>query len=278
MTGQQLPLGDASSVFAAHEPVLQSLPLLEGATSPTFGEADRWDFNGVLRRPASRLPGQWRLPFAGLSPVQGLLARELAMIEFNPRHPSVLAAGLHLPPTPRKVPTHRGRGQVLRALASFGTAHHLPDDFALWEAADFHDYLVARRREIDDTALRPHVTVIKLLHQFAPALSRGLAADPGRARPQRRSSTWSGTRRCGPRLSSPTPGSRSSARPGPTSTSSAPTSCAPAPAGRACRHPGADWTPPVSASASTSGSPTPPTGSPSGLSATRHAPRTPPSP
>ncbi|SOR84460.1 MULTISPECIES: hypothetical protein [Streptomyces] len=100
------------------------------------------------------------------------------MLEFNPRHPAVLAAGVHLPPTPRKVPTQRARGQVLRALAAFGAAEHLPDDFAQWAVEDFHRYIAERRRTTDDTAVRAHITVIKLLHQFAPVLTTGLPADP----------------------------------------------------------------------------------------------------
>ncbi|MFJ6372630.1 hypothetical protein ACIQK5_31140 [Streptomyces virginiae] len=178
MSGRQQANGAPSAVFADDEPVLQSVPLLAGATSPSFGEMDCWDFNGVLRRPASHLPGQWRLPFMGLSPGQNLLARELAMIESNPRHPAVLAAGVHLPPTPRKVPTLRSRGQVLRALAAFGAGRGLPDDFSLWAPEDFHDYVTQRRQDTEDTAVRPHIVVIKVLHRLAPVLSGGLPADP----------------------------------------------------------------------------------------------------
>ncbi|OAH13499.1 hypothetical protein [Streptomyces jeddahensis] len=178
MTGRQHPLAPRSSVFADDEPVLQSLPLLAGASSPTFGESTCWDFNGVLRRPASHLTGQWRLPFTDLSLGQNLLARELAMIEFNPRHPAVLTAGVHLPPTPRKVPTQRARGQVLRALAAFGATEDLPDDFGHWSVEDFHRYITQRRCITDDTAVRAHITVVKLLHQFAPVLTTGLPADP----------------------------------------------------------------------------------------------------
>ncbi|WP_433445921.1 hypothetical protein ACQPXS_00715 [Streptomyces sp. CA-142005] len=85
---------------------------------------------------------------------------------------------MHLAPTPRKVPTLRGHGQVLRALAAFGAAQHLPDDFGLWAAEDFHRYLAVRLRDTDATAMRPHIAVIKLLHRLAPILSMRLPADP----------------------------------------------------------------------------------------------------
>ncbi|MEU8794587.1 hypothetical protein [Streptomyces sp. NPDC048643] len=178
MTSRQRHLAPKSSVFAGDEPVLQSLPLLADASSPAFGESTCWDFNGVLRRPASRLASQWRLPFTSLSPGQNLLARELAMIEFNPRHPTVLAAGIHLPPTPRKVPTHQARGLVLRALAAFGSAENLPDDFAQWTVDDFHRYIAGRRRTTDDTGVLAHINTVKLLHRLTPVLTAGLPADP----------------------------------------------------------------------------------------------------
>jgi hypothetical protein len=178
MSGQPDPSG-RSSVFADDEPVLQSMPLLPRARPPLFGETQTWDFNDVLRRPARLLPGQWRLSLMQLTEVQNLLARELAMIEFNPRHPKILARGLHLQPRRRKVGTVQRHVGILRALATFGAGEGLPEDFGHWSTADFHRYLIDRREHLDLTAVRPHVLTIKLLHRLAPALTNGgLTADP----------------------------------------------------------------------------------------------------
>ncbi|MGP4089201.1 hypothetical protein [Streptomyces sp. KR55] len=167
------------SVFADDEAVLQYLALLPRARSPLFGERQTWDFNDVLRRPARLMPGQWRLPFMQLTAVQNLLARELAMIEFNPRHPDILARGLHLQPRPRKVGTVQRHVGILRALATFGADEGLPEDFSQWSTADFHRYITDRRQNLELTAVRPHIMTVKLLHRLAPVLSHGgLAADP----------------------------------------------------------------------------------------------------
>ncbi|WP_328331411.1 hypothetical protein [Streptomyces sp. NBC_00455] len=100
-------------------------------------EPQAWDFNDVLRRPARLLPGQWRLTLMQLTEVQNLLARELAMIEFNPRHPKILARGLHLQPRPCKVGTVQRHVGILRAMALFEAGEGLPEDFGQWSTADF---------------------------------------------------------------------------------------------------------------------------------------------
>lgn len=173
------PLPARQSIFRHDEPILQSTPLLEDAVSPLFGESGVWDFNGVVRRPANLLPGSWRLPFTRLSPLQSLLAREICMIEFNPRHPAVLAAGIHIGATPRKIGTARSRMTVLRALAEFSATKDLPEDFGQWATSDFHLYLKELIEGREGSTAAPHVVTIKNLHRFASALSSGgLSVDP----------------------------------------------------------------------------------------------------
>ena len=77
-----------SGVFKAHEPVIGSHPLLAGARVPRFGNAVEWNLNGVIRRPANLSASAWTVVFSDelAEPSWNLLAREMSMIMFNPRH------------------------------------------------------------------------------------------------------------------------------------------------------------------------------------------------
>ena len=101
------PRPRSGGTFADDEPVMQSHPLLTDAVVPQFGSTDEWNLNGVIRRPAKLPACAWTLKFSGelAEPSWNLLAREVSMILFNPRHPTVVAAGLSLKPTPAKPTT-----------------------------------------------------------------------------------------------------------------------------------------------------------------------------
>jgi len=84
--------------FGDDEPVIQSHPLLPDAQVPRFGGTERWNLNGVIRRPARLYSAAWILVFSHelAVPPWNVLARELSMVLLNPRHPVVTAAGLSL--------------------------------------------------------------------------------------------------------------------------------------------------------------------------------------
>ncbi|MFD7337807.1 hypothetical protein ACFV98_17610 [Streptomyces violascens] len=179
MTGR-LPLPSAVSVFRADESVIQSLPLLPDAVSPLFGDATGpWDLNGVVARPVNQNRAQMRVQLHGLSPQWNLMARELVMILFNPRHPAVLQRGVHLPVTPHKVNTVRRKPSYLRDLAAFGTRHQLPDDIEQWGTQYFEEYIRHKCDPEASESLAGHVLVIKELHRLRPVLAcGGVKKDP----------------------------------------------------------------------------------------------------
>ncbi|MFE5091587.1 hypothetical protein ACFRCI_14545 [Streptomyces sp. NPDC056638] len=178
MTGQH-PLPRRISIFRDDEPVIQSLPLLDGGQPPLFGDAGIWDFNGVLKRPANQGKANMRVLLHGLRPDWNLMARELGMIWFNPLHPAVLARGIHLPSDARTVGTVRMRVGNLRALTEFGAEHQLPPDITEWSDADFKAYIAYRCEVTEIGSVNEHIVVIKSLHQFRRALAcGGLRKDP----------------------------------------------------------------------------------------------------
>ncbi|MGW2696959.1 hypothetical protein [Streptomyces sp. NPDC001296] len=170
----RLPLPESLSVFRGDEPVVQSHPLLPGASSPRFGDnTDCWDFNGVIRRPANQHRTEHRIQLLrGVNPSWYLLSREMAMIWLNPRHPAVLAQGIHLRASPYEVNTVRARLGHLRALSEFGAKQHLPDDITQWAEEDFHRY-VDHHHTPGTFTLSGHITVIRALHRFRGVLACG---------------------------------------------------------------------------------------------------------
>ncbi|MFJ8624896.1 hypothetical protein ACIRD3_18905 [Kitasatospora sp. NPDC093550] len=174
-----LPLPDGLSIFRDDEPVIQSNPLLPGAVSPRFGDRACWDFNGVLRKAPNRPGAAMRVLLRGLDGEWNLLARELAMIWFNPRHPNLLERRIHLKPTPHSPLTVVGRIGHLRALAVFAADRALPQHPAQWADQDFQDYVDHRCDSGDALSVLGHIHVIKALHRLRGALAcGGLPRDP----------------------------------------------------------------------------------------------------
>lgn len=175
----RLPVPASRSVFRDDEPVAQSHPLLPDARPPRFGHCEHWNLDGVIERPVNQSPVNYRVSFKGLSPIWNLRAREMAMIWLNPRHPAVLAAGVHLHPQPREPRTVASRAGTLRTFAVWAQAANLPDDLTRWDVEDFHRYIDAQRQRLALGSVNEHVVVIKALHQFGPVLAcGGLPADP----------------------------------------------------------------------------------------------------
>ncbi|MET8621040.1 hypothetical protein [Streptomyces albidoflavus] len=172
MTGS-LPLPTPRSVFRDDEPVLQSHSLLDDARPPRFGERICWDLNGVIRKPVNQSPANMRMNFHALSPGWNLTARELTMIWFNPRHPKVLAHGIHLKADPRAPNTVRQRLSILREIAAFGLAQGLGDDPALWDSEAFRRHITHNSDPEPKSGLSEHIVVIKALHRFRQVLACG---------------------------------------------------------------------------------------------------------
>ncbi|WP_410598073.1 integrase [Amycolatopsis sp. lyj-23] len=180
----RLPLPAAHSAFRDDEPVVQSHPLLPDARPLLFGQRDQWNLNGVVERPVNQYAANYRVSFAGLSPAWNLRAREMVMIWLNPRHPAVLAAGVHLKPQPREPRTTALRAGTMRTLAGWAETEGLPADLSRWDVEDFHRYIDAQRQRLTLSSVNEHVVVIKALHEFGPALAcGGLPADPWPGRP-----------------------------------------------------------------------------------------------
>ncbi|RFZ10397.1 hypothetical protein DSM43518_02311 [Mycobacterium marinum] len=177
----QQPSPRPSSIFDAHELVVQSHPLLTGNAVPQFGDTGQWNLNGVIRRPA-RLPAcAWTLVFShGLAePSWNLLAREVSMIMLNPRHPSVTAAGMSLKPAPAHPTTVISELSHIRQLVRLAEASKLPPHIDAWNDNDLRRLIRNLREQLSGSAIRHYIATLKMLHQYGPALScQGLRSDP----------------------------------------------------------------------------------------------------
>lgn len=187
-----------SAVFADTELVIQSHPGASG-DGPRFGDTECWELNGVLPRPAKLRASAWRIMFCnGLAdPAWNLLARELALIMFNPRHPAVVHAGLSLSPRPTHPTSVINRLSQLRRLARWATRRGLPATLGAWREHDVRRFLQDLREgaEPDPTdvtgpgeparapaTVATYLSMLALLHHYRPALTGGgLTADPRRA-------------------------------------------------------------------------------------------------
>lgn len=259
----RLPLALPVSVFRDDEPVIQSHPVLEGACPPIFGNTGYWDLNGIVRKAPNLAAAGFRVILRELDPQWNLLAREMAMIWFNPRHPAVLARGLHLPPDPVAPHTVSQRFGHLRALHAYGVSRQLPPWVGDWSDDDFKTYIEHRCQQGEAANAAGHVHVIKTLHRFRGTLANsGLTRDP-----------WPDTSTNAvvdhptvPELKTPAirrrHGSRSSTLHGRTSTTSVPTSCAHSTNGTVSRPKPARCPRPRRTPASAPGSPIPATWSP----------------
>lgn len=171
----------ASVVFEPDEPVIQSHPLLPDARVPRFGDSAVWDLNGVVRRPARLGRPKWKLCFSGelTHPTWNLLAREVAMILFNPRHPSVTAAGLFLKPAPAHPTTVFIQLSHLRGLARYAADNGLSCDMATWRDEDLRRLVTSLRERLSDRCVARYVRTVKSLHRFRPVLTgNGVRSDP----------------------------------------------------------------------------------------------------
>lgn len=170
-----------SSVFGTDDLVIQSHPLLAEAKVPRFGDTEQWNLNGVVRRPA-RLPAcGWTLVFSdGLThPSWNLLAREVSMILFNPRHPAVTAAGLSLKPAPAHPTTVISALSHLRRIAKWARANDLPPQLSNWQDRDLRRFVRDLREQLSVSSIRHYIGTLKMLHQYGPALTgNGLRMDP----------------------------------------------------------------------------------------------------
>jgi len=179
MTIPSRSAGGRSAFYRDDEPVVQSHPLLAGATVPVFGEAGGWDLNGVVHKAPHHPPSAIRVLFHDLPGGWNLLARELAMLWLNPRHPAVLAAGVHLRAGPLSAMTVAQRVSQLRPLAAFAAEHQLPDEVSRWGDEDFKVYVAGRQRSCEPGTVCNVVHVIKALHRLRAVLTGGgLARDP----------------------------------------------------------------------------------------------------
>ncbi|ATW48478.1 integrase [Streptomyces peucetius] len=168
-----LPQQRRPSLFRDEEPVVQGRALLPEARVPRFGDAVLWDFNGVLKRPANVHASQWKVRFSLEleDPYWNLLARELMMIAFNPRHPVVLKAGVVLdgatdPRTLIHTASH------LRTAARWAREKGLPTCPDGWTVEDLRQ----RITDLVADGARPagvmgHVSTLKVLATAEPALS-----------------------------------------------------------------------------------------------------------
>ena len=180
-----------SGVFKAHEPVIGSHPLLAGARVPRFGNAVEWNLNGVIRRPANLPASAWTVVFSDelAEPSWNLLAREMSMIMFNPRHPAVIAAGVSLKPAPANPATVIARLSHLRRMASWAEANALPPQLAAWQENDLRRLIQALGEQLTNNSIRNYITTLKWLRQCSPALTdKGLHGDPWARKSARKAS------------------------------------------------------------------------------------------
>ncbi|WP_433317927.1 hypothetical protein [Micromonospora chersina] len=168
-----------SAFYRNDEPVVQSHPMLPGAVAPRFGDTHCWDLNGVVYKAPSHASAAIRVLFRDLDLTWNLMARELAMLWLNPRHPAILAAGVHLRADPLAVMTVAQRVGHLRPLAAFGAARGLPSNLQAWSSEDFKAYIAHRQTITEPGSVTNHVHLIKALHQLRAALTcGGLPYDP----------------------------------------------------------------------------------------------------
>jgi hypothetical protein len=170
-----------SAVFRAREPVIASHPLLPGARAPRFGNAVEWNLNGVIHRPANLPASSWTLVFSEelAEPSWNLLAREMAMIMFNPRHPAITTAGVSLKPAPANPATVIAALSHLRRFAAWAAANDLPLRLADWRKRDVRRLLAGLGEQSANNTIRNRITTLKLLHRISPVLTdKGLQADP----------------------------------------------------------------------------------------------------
>ncbi|WP_103349886.1 hypothetical protein [Amycolatopsis sp. CA-128772] len=188
-----------SATFADTEAALQSHSGLNSEHVPQFGNTVLWDLNGVLRRPANVSAGAWKLVFSGplTDPSWNLVARELCMMMFNPRHPALIEAGLSLKPKPAHPSTAIRALSHLRRLAYCTNKNRLTAELATWTSSDVRrcvealvDDQVSMTSEtsgddldvatgLTESEIRAFLGTLQRLHHYRDALTcGGLLEDP----------------------------------------------------------------------------------------------------
>lgn len=172
-------IAGSSAFYRDDEPVIQTHPMLPGAVPPRFGDTTRWDLNGVVHKAPNHPPATVRVLFHDLHPVWNLMARELAMLWFNPHHPTIRAAGVHLRSDPLSPMTVTQRIAQLRPLAAYARDQRLPVDLRCWTDELFKTYIRHLTATNAPASVCNHVHLIKALHRVRAALScGGLPRDP----------------------------------------------------------------------------------------------------
>ncbi|MDO0923936.1 hypothetical protein QQY24_00115 [Streptomyces sp. TG1A-8] len=147
---------------------------MEGAVCPPlFGSIGCSDLNGIVRRAPNLASAGFRVIFRELDPQWNLLAREMAMIWFNPRHPAVLSPrGCICHPTPggtaHGLPAHRAPAGPLHTYGVLPAASPSVGD---WSDDDFKTYIEHRCKQGEAASATGHVHVIKTLHRFRGTLA-----------------------------------------------------------------------------------------------------------
>ncbi|WP_125789696.1 integrase [Amycolatopsis sp. WAC 01375] len=119
-------------------------------------------------------------------PAWNLLAREVAMIMLNPRHPAVRAAGLPLRPRPARIATILGDLTHLRVLARWAHAAGLPSRLPDWRDSDLRRFLRYRQDNAGVSSVKGQVGLLKFLHHATNLLSGGgFQVDPWQGRTTR---------------------------------------------------------------------------------------------
>lgn len=194
MTSPARPLALKSATFADHEPVYSDLPgQVPGAVGPTFGRTDMWPADNV-RRPANMVKAAWRCDFPG-DPGWNLVVREVVFCMLHPTHSALQKAGIFLPAGKWGL---RATAQCcfhLAMLKSWAREQDMPDDFGVWEAADWQAFIDSRLQLTEPLTVRKVVSSVRRLITFSPVLTGAPTLEdpwPGKSSAQVAVSVWTG--------------------------------------------------------------------------------------
>jgi hypothetical protein len=186
------PLALKSATFADHEPVYSDLPgQIPGVTGPTFGRPDMWPGDNV-RRPANTVKAAWRCDFPG-DPTGNLLIREVAFCMLHPTHSALQEAGIFLPPGKWGLRRTAQSCFDLARLRTWAQEQDMPDDFGLWDPADWQAFIDSRSRVTEPSSVRKVVSSVRHLMIFSPVLTGVPTLEdpwPGNSSAQVAESVW----------------------------------------------------------------------------------------
>lgn len=192
MTSPARPLALKSATFADHESVYTDLlGQIPGAVGPTFGRVDMWLADNVSR-PANVVKAAWPCDFPG-DPVWNLLVREVAFCMLHPTHSALQKAGIFLPPGKWGLRTTAQCCFHLTMLKTCAREQDMPDDFGLWEAADWQAFIDSRSQQTAPPTVRKVVSAVRHLITFSPVLAGVPTLEdpwPGKSSAQVAESVW----------------------------------------------------------------------------------------